>query len=127
MKNREEILAQAKKAGACVNEYQEAYKAYKNNDYDEFDMVVMNYFYWVSQNIDIELLIDYKDNITNSYNAYIYCRYINDIEDIRNKITDSEDAYLYCRDVSDIEEVRDRITNSYHIMLYNQYKKNKVQ
>jgi len=62
---------------------------------------------WASTHDSYELFL----RITDSNDAYYYCRYVKDRKEVRDKITDSYYAYLYCCFVKDRKEVRDKITN----------------
>ena len=59
--------------------------------------------------------------ITESWPAYLYCVFVKDRPEIRKLITDSWDAYLYCLDVKDRSSVRNLITDSYDAYLYCRY------
>jgi hypothetical protein len=56
--------------------------------------------------------------ITNSNDAYMYCREVKDRAEVRKLITNSNYAYMYCRDVKDRAEVRKLITNSFDAYRY---------
>ena len=77
-----------------------------------------NYFFWFVNNFKIKDTKSMRDKITDSYSAYLYCRYIKDRKDMRDKITDSFDAYHYCQYVKDRKEIRDKITESEHAYWY---------
>jgi hypothetical protein len=67
---------------------------------------------------DVKDRAEVRKLITNSNDAYWYCRHVKDRAEVRKMITDSNDAYGYCRYVKDRAEVRKMITKSYYAYLY---------
>jgi hypothetical protein len=74
---------------------------------------------WVKK-LNFDKVIDPKD-ITDSWDAYWYCRNVKDDSEVRKLITDSYDAYWYCMDVRDDPEIRKYITDSDDAYWYCRY------
>ena len=60
---------------------------------------------------DVEDTKEIRKFITKSHDAYFYCVNVKDRKSMRKFITDSKDAFWYCKDVKDRKSIRKLITN----------------
>jgi hypothetical protein len=65
--------------------------------------------------------LDGNKDKSESYNAFLYCRYVKNRPEIRDRITDSDDAYYYCRGVQNRVEMAKRIVESSSIKRYKNH------
>jgi hypothetical protein len=64
--------------------------------------------------------------ITESYWAYYYCRYVEDRPSVRKLITFSGDALDYCKYIKDRPKIRKLITDPEYLGWYEEWKKRRL-